>query len=245
MARRPEAGGGRPGGGGRAPSISAIANARASASTTVGGEALADYELLELRAAHHACRARTPRQLAKELLPTFGSFSERAAAPAASACRGQGARRHLHHPPQGHPGGGPALRPRQDRHATQPILSSWSELIDYCRSARWRYETIEQFRILFLDKKNRLIADEVQQTGTVDHTPVYPREVIQPHAGAFGHRADPRPQPPLGRPGALLGRRADDARKSPTSPSPWASRCTITSSSAKSGHASLRGLKLI
>jgi DNA repair protein RadC len=59
-----------------------------------------------------------------------------------------------------------------------PILSSWPQLIDYLRVAM-AYDTIERFRILFLDKKNRLIADEVQQTGTIDHTPVYPREVIK------------------------------------------------------------------
>jgi DNA repair protein RadC len=59
-----------------------------------------------------------------------------------------------------------------------PILSSWTQLIDYC-TAHMAYESIEQFRVLFLDKKNRLIADEVQQTGTVDHTPVDPREVIK------------------------------------------------------------------
>ena len=61
---------------------------------------------------------------------------------------------------------------------TQPILGSWAALIDYCRSAM-AFEDVEQFRVLFLDKKNRLIADEVQQRGTVDHTPVYPREVIK------------------------------------------------------------------
>jgi DNA repair protein RadC len=60
----------------------------------------------------------------------------------------------------------------------QPILSSWTQLLDYFKS-QMAYEDIEQFRILFLDKKNKLIADEVQQTGTVDHTPVYPREVIR------------------------------------------------------------------
>jgi DNA repair protein RadC len=58
------------------------------------------------------------------------------------------------------------------------VLTSWSQVIDYCR-ASMAFETIEQFRILFLDKKNALIADEVQQTGTVDHTPVYPREVVR------------------------------------------------------------------
>ena len=67
-------------------------------------------------------------------------------------------------------------RDRIDR--DMPILGSWAALIDYCR-AQMAYEDVEQFRILFLDKKNRLIADEVQQTGTVDHTPVYPREVIR------------------------------------------------------------------
>ncbi len=60
----------------------------------------------------------------------------------------------------------------------RPVLSSWNAIIDYCRSAM-AYEDTESFRLLFLDKKNQLIADEVQQTGTVDHTPVYAREVIK------------------------------------------------------------------
>lgn len=60
----------------------------------------------------------------------------------------------------------------------KPVLSSWHTLIDYCRTTM-AFEEIEQFRVLFLDKKNRLIADEVQQKGTVDHTPVYPREVLK------------------------------------------------------------------
>ena len=58
------------------------------------------------------------------------------------------------------------------------VLSSWTQVLDYCRAAM-AFEAREQFRILFLDKKNALIADEVQQTGTVDHTPVYPREVVK------------------------------------------------------------------
>ncbi len=57
-------------------------------------------------------------------------------------------------------------------------LSSWNEVIDYCRTSM-AFADKEQFRLLFLDKRNQLIADEVQQTGTVDHTPVYPREVIK------------------------------------------------------------------
>jgi DNA repair protein RadC len=57
-------------------------------------------------------------------------------------------------------------------------LSSWNDVIDYCRTSM-AFADKEQFRLLFLDKRSRLIADEVQQTGTVDHTPVYPREVIK------------------------------------------------------------------
>ncbi|MCR6671478.1 DNA repair protein RadC [Devosia ginsengisoli] len=61
---------------------------------------------------------------------------------------------------------------------SMPVLDCWGDLLDYCH-LMMAHEKIEQFRILFLDKKSRLIADEVQQTGTVDHTPVYPREVIK------------------------------------------------------------------
>jgi DNA repair protein RadC len=71
-----------------------------------------------------------------------------------------------------------AQRFARDRLQEKPILDSWSSVIDYCRAAM-AYAAIEQFRILFLNKKNQLITDEVQQTGTVDHTPVYPREVVK------------------------------------------------------------------
>lgn len=60
----------------------------------------------------------------------------------------------------------------------RPMLSSWSSVLDYCRTAQGSADR-EQFRVLFLDKRNALIADEVQQTGTVDHTPVYSREVVK------------------------------------------------------------------
>ncbi len=60
----------------------------------------------------------------------------------------------------------------------QPVISSWSQVVDYCRTVMGR-AAIEEFRVLFLDRKNRLIADEQQQRGTVDHTPVYPREVVK------------------------------------------------------------------
>lgn len=61
---------------------------------------------------------------------------------------------------------------------TSPVLQSWKSLLDYCRASMGHLK-VEQFRILFLDKKNRLIADELQATGTVDQTPVYPREVVK------------------------------------------------------------------
>jgi DNA repair protein RadC len=60
----------------------------------------------------------------------------------------------------------------------RPVLSSWSSVLDYCRTAM-AFADKEQLRVLFLDKRNRLIADELQQEGTVDHTPVYPREVVK------------------------------------------------------------------
>jgi DNA repair protein RadC len=60
----------------------------------------------------------------------------------------------------------------------RPVLSSWSNVLDYCRTAM-AFADKEQLRVLFLDKRNRLIADELQQEGTVDHTPVYPREVVK------------------------------------------------------------------
>ena len=60
----------------------------------------------------------------------------------------------------------------------RPALSSWGALIDYCTAAMAR-EPVEQFRVLFLDRKNILVADEVQNRGTIDHTPVYPREIVK------------------------------------------------------------------
>jgi DNA repair protein RadC len=142
----------------------------------VGGDALEDYELLELTLQILLPR-RDTKALAKELLRTFGSFSAVFAAPLArlEKVRGLGAvsRANLKVIQA------VALRFARDQvNREQPILSSWAQLLDYCR-ASMAFEDIEQFRILFLDKKNRLIADEVQQKGTVDHTPVYPREVLK------------------------------------------------------------------
>ena len=71
-----------------------------------------------------------------------------------------------------------ALRLLKSKVTEKPVIQSWKALLDYCQAAMGSI-TREQFRILFLDKKNKLIADEIQQEGTVDQTPVYPREVVK------------------------------------------------------------------
>jgi DNA repair protein RadC len=135
-----------------------------------------DYELLELLL-HQMLPRRDTKALAKTLIAKFGSFSEvlGASPHRLGEVKGLGdtsitnlkiiqavAQRY---------GRDQIVRDR-------PVLGSWTALIDYCRS-QMAYETKEQFRILFLDKKNQLITDEVQQTGTVTTPPVYPREVIR------------------------------------------------------------------
>ncbi len=142
----------------------------------VGGDAMEDYELLEL-ALQMAIPRRDTKALAKALLREFGSFSGVFNASAARLERVEG----LGEASVAHLKVIQAVATRFGRDridSEKPILSSWTQLIEYCHS-QMAFEAIEQFRILFLDKKNRLIADEVQQTGTVDHTPVYPREVIK------------------------------------------------------------------
>ena len=140
-----------------------------------GAEAMADYELLEL-VLFRLLPRRDTKPVAKALIDRFGSFSDVLSAPNQLLCEIDGF--------------GPsaatdlkiilaaAQRFARDDIRDRPVLASWTELIDYCRS-QMAYEEKEQFRILFLDKKNMLIADEVQQVGTVDHTPVYTREVIK------------------------------------------------------------------
>ncbi|WP_029058774.1 RadC family protein [Stappia stellulata] len=140
-----------------------------------GHETLQDYELLELLLFSPIKRADT-KPIAKALIARFGSFAEVLAAPPArlKEVRGVGDRvvveLKLAH----------AVAQRFLRGQVQgkQVLSSWSAVLDYVRSAM-AFSDREEFRILFLDKKNALIADEVQQRGTVDHTPVYPREVMK------------------------------------------------------------------
>ena len=140
-----------------------------------GAGALADYELLEL-ILFNAIPQRDVKPLAKELVRRFGSFADAIAADPRRLAEIKGV--------------GPravaefkiveAAAQRFAKGAVQKRLpmGSWSEVVDYCRTSM-AFESREIFRILFLDKKNGLIADEVQGAGTVDHTPVYPREVIR------------------------------------------------------------------
>src|SRR5262245_49809877 len=140
-----------------------------------GAEALSDYEILEMLLFRSIPRADTKGR-AKALLKRFGSLAEVLGAP-----------EHLIReiPDVGEAAAldlkvvaAAAQRMTRGEIKGREILASWSQVLDYCR-ASMAFEQREQFRILFLDKRNTLIADEIQQTGTVDHTPVYPREVVR------------------------------------------------------------------
>jgi DNA repair protein RadC len=140
-----------------------------------GPEALADYELLELTLFQVIKRADT-KPMAKTLIDKFGGFPEVLAAPEARLLEVDGVGEAVaHHLKVTYAA---AQRFARDSLRKRPLLDSWSAVIAHCKAAM-AYEPIEQFRILFLDRKNMLIADEVQQRGTVDHTPVYPREVVK------------------------------------------------------------------
>ena len=141
---------------------------------SAGANALSDYELLEL-ALFAAIPRRDTKPLAKELLKKFGSFAEVIHAPEARL-REVGLKDAAVN--QLKLIAAAAGRIAKGEIKRNVALSSWNEVIDYCRSSM-AFADKEQFRLLFLDKRNQLIADEIQQTGTVDHTPVYPREVIK------------------------------------------------------------------
>lgn len=140
-----------------------------------GADALPDYELLELILFRAAPRHDT-KPLAKALLARFGTFAETLNAPEELLREvpgvGEAAITELKLVRAA------ALRLMRGEVLERPVLSSWAQVLDYCR-ASMGFASKEQFRILFLDKRNQIIADEVQQTGTVDHTPVYVREVVK------------------------------------------------------------------
>jgi DNA repair protein RadC len=140
-----------------------------------GEKALADYEILELLLFRSLPR-RDTKPVAKDLLARFGSLAAVLGAPTALLKEvnfiGDEAALDLRIVAAA------SRRMLRAEVMNREVLSSWNQVLDYCQAAM-AFEEREQFRILFLDRKNVLIADEVQQTGTVDHTPVYPREVIR------------------------------------------------------------------
>lgn len=141
----------------------------------VGSDGFSDAEFLELILFRSIPR-RDTKPLAKELIARFGSFAEVLAAPKNRLKEVKGV------------GEGVVLdfkiifaaleRITKEGLRERELLNSWTKVLDYCRTTMG-YSQIEQFRILFLDRRNHLIADEKQQQGTIDHTPVYPREVIK------------------------------------------------------------------
>jgi DNA repair protein RadC len=142
---------------------------------TGGPEALPDYELLEL-ILFRAIPRRDTKDLAKRLVARFGSFAEVVNAPDGRLKEvsgvGEAVLTELKLVRAA------ATRLARTGLAQRPILASGPEVLAYLTTAQ-AYEHREQFRILFLDKKNKLIADEIQGHGTVDHTPVYVREVVK------------------------------------------------------------------
>lgn len=141
---------------------------------TSGAEALQDYELLELMLGT-ALPRRDVKPLAKDLLHEFKDLWALLHAPdnrlrdiglgesAIGLLRATGAI---------------ALRAQRGQVLARPLLSSWQKIVDYCKMAL-AHESKEQFRLLFIDRRNQLIHEETVQKGTIDHTPVYPREVVQ------------------------------------------------------------------
>jgi DNA repair protein RadC len=140
-----------------------------------GSEALADYELMEL-VLFSVFPQKDVKPLAKALIQHFGSFAEAICAPPARLQEVEGVGNSVVAALKMVQAAAGRLARGQVRRRT--VLSSWAAVIDHCRTSM-AFAEKEQFRILFLDKRNQLIADEVQQTGTVDHTPVYPREVVK------------------------------------------------------------------
>ncbi len=149
-----------------------------------GPEALADHEMLEILL--FALPRRDTKSIARALIARFGSFAKVIAAPAQEMLAVEGL---------GEAGvatlksvQAAALRLMRAEIIDQPVLTTWDRLVAYLNAELSR-ERVEQFRVLFLNNRNRLLADEAQQCGTVNHTPVYPREVakraLELHASAL------------------------------------------------------------
>ena len=196
-----------------------------------GPGALADYELLEL-ILFRAIPRRDVKPIAKSLIARFGSFGEVIAADSGRLAEIEGVS-------AGVISEFKIVEAAAQRFARGAVkkrlpLGSWSEVIDYCRTSM-AFEGRESFRILFLDKKNGLIADEVQGSGTVDHTPGLSARSHAPRAGTVGDSDRARSQSSLRRSDALDAGHQNDARTSSRSPNHWASPCMTTSSSGATG----------
>ncbi len=140
-----------------------------------GTDALQDYELLEL-ILFMAIPRKDVKPLAKDLLARFGGFAGVMNASAHELMQIKGLSETSVAALKSVTASAHYLM-RQEI-LKKPVLNSWSRLLDYCQ-ATMAHEKKENFRLLFLNKKNELIADEIQQTGTVDHTPAYPREIMK------------------------------------------------------------------
>lgn len=140
-----------------------------------GTDALADYELLELLLMQ-AIPRRDVKPLAKLLIAEFGSYAEVISASPERLLDFKGVGENVVTTLKLTEASAQMLSKGQVM--KKPVLSNWQALINYCTS-QMAYKKNEQFRVLFLDRQNRLIADEKMQEGTIDHTPVYPREIIK------------------------------------------------------------------
>lgn len=142
---------------------------------TGGADALPDYELLEL-VLFMAIPRRDVKPLAKTLINRFDNLAGVLNAPVAELEKIEGLSANTITALKAIQAS--AFRMLKQDIIRKPILNSWARLMDYC-AATMAHEKKEHFRILFLNKKNELIADETQQSGTVDHTPAYPREIMK------------------------------------------------------------------
>ncbi len=140
-----------------------------------GAAAMPDYELLEL-VLFRAIPRRDVKPLAHSLLDAFGDFNRVLAAPAARLAAVPGVGETVIQELKIVEAA--AQRMARARVLNRPAISGWAALVDYCHTTMAHRDT-EQFRVLYLDRKNVLIADEEQARGTVDHVPVYPREVVK------------------------------------------------------------------
>jgi DNA repair protein RadC len=138
------------------------------------GEQMPDYELLELLL-FHAIPRRDVKPLAKRLIDEFGSFPRVLAAPRAELLKAGIGDNTIDLLKATHEASVRFAKPETDG---RDVLSSGQKVIEFCRT-RLAHSEVEEFHLLFLDRKNRLIRAEKQQRGTVDHTPVYPREVVK------------------------------------------------------------------